>query len=102
MEISQEQLKEKINNGEKLIVDFWAPWCGPCRMMKPTFEKVAQSSQIPMYTLNVDENREIALSLGIRSVPTVKSFNSGNVIDTKIGVLQESQINDLVKNLIHG
>ena len=42
MEITQELLTEKINNGEKLIIDFYAPWCGPCRMMKPTFERVAE------------------------------------------------------------
>lgn len=102
MEITQQELKEKINNGEKLIVDFWAPWCGPCKMTKPMFERVSQNSEIPMYTLNVDENKEIALELGIRAIPTIKSFNSGNVFDTKVGVLQESQLNELVNNLING
>ena len=104
MEITQTELKEKLNNGEKVIVDFWAPWCGPCRMVKPIFEKVANENKedFQMYTLNVDENRELALELGIRAVPTIKVFSSGNVVDTKMGVLQETQLKELVKNLING
>jgi thioredoxin len=102
MEITQQELKEKINNGEKLIVDFWAPWCGPCKMVKPLFERVSEKSEVPMYTLNVDENRELSVELGVRAIPTIKSFNGGKVVDTKVGVLQEAQLNDLVNGLING
>ena len=77
MEISSIELQKKINNGEKIMVEFWAEWCGPCKMMKPIFEKVStdNSSEVQMYTMDVDLNREIAISLGIRSVPTIKVFN---------------------------
>lgn len=104
MEISSVDLQKKINSGEKLVVEFWAEWCGPCKMMKPIFEKVGSenSSEVQMYTLNIDNNREVALSLGIRSIPTVKMFNSGEVIDTRVGVMNEGQIKDLVKELING
>lgn len=102
MEITQEQLREKINNGEKMIVDFWAPWCGPCKMMKPLFERVSETSEIPMYTINVDENREISAELGVRAIPTIKSFNGENNVTTKTGVLQESQLNDMINTLING
>jgi len=104
MEISSVDLQKKINSGEKLVVEFWAEWCGPCKMMKPIFEKVSSenSSEVQMYTLNIDNNREVALSLGIRSIPTVKMFNSGEVIDTRVGVMNEGQIKDLVKELING
>jgi thioredoxin 1 len=104
MEISSVELQEKINNGEKLIVEFWAEWCGPCRMMKPTFEKVANenTSDVQMYTMNVDLNREIGAALGIRSIPTVKMFNAGQIIETKVGMLSEGQINEMVKDLING
>ena len=104
MEISSVELQEKINNGDKLMVEFWADWCGPCKMMKPIFERVAQSneSEVQMYTLNIDNNREVALSLGIRSIPTVKMFNSGEVIETKVGLMNESQIKDMVTELING
>lgn len=104
MEISSVELQQKINNGDKMIVEFWAEWCGPCKMMKPIFERVASSneSDVQMYTLNIDNNREVALSLGIRSIPTVKMFNSGEVVETKVGMMNEGQIKDLVTDLING
>ena len=102
MEITQQQLMEKINNGEKLIVDFWAPWCGPCKVMKPLFEKVASTSNVQMFTLNIEENKEVASSLGIRAIPTIKSFNGGKEVSNNVGMLQETRITQLVNELING
>jgi len=102
MEITQELLQEKINNGEKLIVDFWAPWCGPCKVMKPIFEKVASTTDVQMFTLNIEENKEVASSLGIRAIPTIKSFNDGKEISNNVGMIQESRITQLVNDLING
>lgn len=104
MEISSIDLNEKIKSNEKLIVEFWAPWCGPCQMMKPVFERVASTneSNVQMYTMNIDNNREVAMSLGIRSIPTVKMFNMGQTVETKVGVLNESQIKELVTDLVNG
>jgi thioredoxin 1 len=104
MEISSELLREKIKNGEKVIVDFHATWCGPCKMMKPTFEKLTNenTTEVGMYTMDVDVNRDLAVELGIRSVPTIKVFNGGGVVDTKVGVLRENQIKELVSELING
>jgi thioredoxin len=104
MEISSVDLQQKINSGEKVIVEFWAPWCGPCRMMKPIFEKVSNenTSEVQMYTMDIDLNKEVAMSLGIRSIPTIKTFNTGQVVETIVGVLSEGQINNLVKELING
>lgn len=104
MEISSVDLQQKINNGEKVIVEFWANWCFPCQKMKPIFEKISNenTSEVQMYTMDIDLNKEVAISLGIRSIPTIKIFNAGNVIDTKVGILSEGQINDIVKDLING
>jgi len=104
MEINANQLQEKINSGEKIIVEFWAPWCGPCRIMKPGFEKIAEQnkSNVKMYTMNIDENRDAAVGLGIRSIPTTKIFNSGETIETRVGVLSEQQINGMLKDLVNG
>ena len=107
MEITQELLQEKINNGEKLIVDFWAPWCRPCGVMKPVFEKVSEeyrneNSEVQLFTLNVEENKEFASQLGIRSIPTVKSFSDGKEVYSQPGMQMEGQIKQLVTNLIDG
>ena len=104
MEISSVDLQQKINNGDKIIVEFWAEWCGPCRMMKPIFEKVAteNSSDVQMYTMNIDQNQGVAAALGIRSIPTIKIFNGQELVDTRVGVLSEGQINGLVTELING
>jgi thioredoxin 1 len=98
MEITALELQEKINKGEKIIVEFWATWCGPCKMMKPVFERVASSntSSTQMYTMNIEENKDFAIQMGIRSIPTVKVFNNGELTDTKVGVLNESQIKSLI------
>jgi thioredoxin 1 len=104
MEISSVELQEKINSGEKVIVDFHATWCFPCKTMKPTFERISNENTtgVGMYTMDVDANRELAMELGIRSVPTIKVFNGKDVINTKVGILNEEQIKDLVKELING
>ena len=102
MEISGKELQEKINNNEKVIVEFWAEWCGPCRMMKPVFERVASNNdtEVQMYTMDIDQNRDYAQTLGIRSIPTVKLFSNGNVTDTVVGVMNEEKIKSLINNLI--
>ena len=102
MEITAKELQEKIDNGEKLIVKFGGTWCGPCRMMKPVFEKVSQNndSDVQMHTVDIDENRDFAIKYGIRSIPTIKVFNGGEVKETKVGVLTEQGIKELVSNLL--
>jgi len=104
MEISNIDLQQKINNGDKIILKLGASWCGPCKMLNPIFEKVVteNKSEVQMYSMDVDLNREVVMSLGVRSIPTIKIFNAGKVIDTKVGVLNESQINGLVTELING
>jgi len=107
MEITTEELKQKIENGEKLIVDFWGTWCGPCKVMKPAFEKVAEeyrkeNSEVQLYTMDVDKNKEFASSLGIRAIPTVKSFSGGKEVYSQPGMQMEGQIKQLVINLING
>ena len=106
MEITTLELQEKIKNGEKLIVDFWANFCAPCRMMKPVFDKVSdefrnKNSDVQLYTMDIDQNREYVTTLGIRSIPTIKSFSDGQMTNTVVGVVSEEGIKQLVKNLIN-
>jgi thioredoxin 1 len=104
MEITNSELKEKLNNNEKVIVEFWAPWCGPCCMLKPIFERVASSNKtdVQMYTMNIDEgdNKEIASQYGIRSIPAIKSFNGSEVTNTSVGVVSEQSIKEMVTLLV--
>ena len=104
MEINGSELLSKINNGEKVIVEMYATWCGPCKMLKPVFEKVARenTTDVQMYTLDVDTNREFAIKYNVRSVPTIKTFNVREVAHTKVGVISEGQIKELVTELING
>lgn len=104
MEINSIELQQKIKNGEKVIVEFWGTWCQPCLAMKPIFEKVSKenTSEIQMYTMDIDLNKEIAIGFGIRSIPTIKVFNGGSVIDTKVGMLNERSIKNMVTELING
>jgi thioredoxin 1 len=107
MEITQELLQEKIKNGEKLIVDFHAKWCGPCKVMKPVFEKLAEeyrneNSEVQLYTMDVELNKEFAAELGVRAIPTVKSFSDGKEVYSQPGMQMEGQIKQLVTNLING
>lgn len=106
MEITQEELQEKIKNGEKIIVDFYTDWCGPCKMMKPIFEKVSkqlreENSDVQLYTMNAEKNSEISTMYGVRAVPTIKTFNAGNIVESKTGILMEVQIKELVSKLLN-
>ena len=104
MEITNSELKEKLNNGEKVVVEFWAPWCGPCKMLKPVFERVASSNttDIQMYTMNIEEgdNKEIAIEYGVRSIPAIKTFNGSELRETSVGVVSEDRIKELVDSLV--
>jgi thioredoxin len=104
MEITGEKLLEKIKNGEKIILKLEASWCQPCRAMKPIFERVnaENTTDVQMYSMDVDQNREVAMVLGVRSVPTIKAFNGGSVVNTRVGVLQENEIKSLVQELVNG
>lgn len=106
MEITSEELKQKIENGETLLVDFWAPWCGPCKVLKPTFEKVSESvsvdNNVEMYTFDVESDKDLAISLGIRAVPTIKGFSKGKEIYSQTGLQTEVQLKTVVNNLLNG
>ncbi len=102
MEITSEELKSKIDNGEQVMVAFTAPWCGPCKMYKPTYQKLSESSEVPMYLMDVESNQDLAVQLGVRAVPTTKAFNNGGEVFTKSGIMTEGELNTIVKNLING
>src|SRR5919197_5546786 len=82
-----------------MLVDFWAPWCGPCRMVSPIIEQLAReySGRVAFGKLNVDENQRIAASFGIQSIPTLMIFKVGKAIDIMIGAMPKAQIEMKIK-----
>ena len=83
------------------LVDFWAPWCGPCLALTPTIEEIANAKmgQAKICKLNVDENPETAAKYGIRGIPTMIMFNKGNVVSQVTGAIPKQQIEHLIQNI---
>lgn len=99
------ELREKINNGEKFIVDMYADWCGPCRILGPIVEKVGQKlveegSEVSVYKFDIETDKDLALELGVRSIPTIKAFKDGKLVETKVGVLDETQLTNFAKSIV--
>ena len=104
-DISQDQFVSEVIEKSKItpvLVDFWAPWCGPCKQLTPTLEKIVNSKngKIILAKINVDENQGIASQLNIQSIPTVYGFVEGKPIDAFQGAQPESKIESMVNKLI--
>ena len=92
-----------INSDLPTIVDFWAEWCGPCKQIAPILEEISAEKKdiINICKLNIDENPEIPQKYGVRGIPTLMFFNEGKLIDTKIGSLPKSLINEWIENILN-
>src|SRR5437773_7004756 len=86
---------------QPVIVDFWAPWCGPCKQLGPILERVVRGANgaVRMVKLNIDENPEIATQMRVQSIPAVYAFKDGRPVDGFVGALPESQVKEFVQRL---
>ena len=94
---------ESLKNGElPLVIDFWATWCGPCRMVAPIIEELANEyeGKVTIGKCDVEEADEIAAEFGIRSIPTIVFMKGGKVLDKIVGAASKSKIEDKIKTLL--
>ena len=101
IELTNENFDENINEGVALV-DFWAPWCGPCRMLAPVIEQLAEEfdGKAKICKVNSDEQTDLATKYGIRSLPTMLFMKDGKIIDQLIGASPKQAIADKINSLI--
>jgi thioredoxin 1 len=97
-EISVSELKKKIENKETMLVSFSTSWCGPCKMLKEELKKV--SSNTPIYKIDAEEDIDFSRQYSVRSVPTMKMFKEGSVINTTVGLRSAPEINKLITDSV--
>lgn len=85
--------QEVLNSDKPVLMDFWAPWCGPCRMVVPLVEEIAEErSDIKVVKINVDEEQELAMQFGVMSIPTLVVMKNGKVVNQSTGARPKAQI----------
>ena len=104
VELTKDNFEKVISESPMVIVDFWAPWCGPCRMVGPIVEQLAReySGRVAFGKLNVDDNQMVAGSFGIQSIPTMMIMKAGKVVDVIVGALPKAQIEMKLKQHLAG
>ncbi|SMF70139.1 thioredoxin [Pseudobacteriovorax antillogorgiicola] len=91
-----------IENQRPCLVDFWAPWCGPCQMIGPVLDKLAQEFEgdVDIFKMNVDANSTVPQGMGVRSIPYLVTFKNGELKDTIVGAPDPQKLVDLMENLL--
>jgi len=102
-EISDSEFQEEVLNSKKpVLVDFWAPWCGPCKMLSPIIDQLSEELKgtVKIVKINIDNNSESSSQFGVRSIPTLILFKDGKQIDLKTGVHQKNILTEWINTSI--
>lgn len=102
LEITNENFKEVLESGKPLVIDFWAPWCGPCKQLIPVIEELAEEfkEQAIIAKCNVDESDDVAAQFSVRNIPTVVFLKNGELVDKQVGVAAKSVFVEKIKNIL--
>lgn len=101
VQISDASFAEDVLNATTpVLVDFWAPWCGPCKMIAPILDDLAEElgDKIKICKMNVDDNQEVPAKFNVRGIPTLLIFKDGNIEATKVGALSKSQLMEFIQD----
>ncbi len=100
--ITSENFESLKDGNEPLVVDFWATWCGPCRMVGPVISKLAEKydGKIVVGKCDVEENEDLASEFGIRNIPTILFFKGGDVVDKVVGAQSEAKLDEKFQTLL--
>ena len=103
LHLNDSNYEEEISkSGKPLLVDFWAPWCGPCKAIGPVIEELAETykDRAVIAKLNVDESRNAASTYGVRSIPTLIIFKEGKVFDTIVGLVPKDRVEEFINKAL--
>ena len=98
--LNKESYNNAISSGEKTVmVDFWAPWCGPCKALTPILEEISSemSEQVGIYKVNVDDNTDLAQEHGVQSIPTLLIYKNGSLSETIVGVKTKDELIQIIE-----
>ena len=105
LEITEKNFEEVLQQKEITLIDFWAEWCGPCKMLGPVIDELskdnAENSSVAIGKANVDNNKELAFKYGIRSIPTMIFFKNGEMVDKLIGFKNKVELQTKINSLLN-